>query len=51
MDHGLILQHAETTARVRVLMREVQAINRAEDDLIAEEFVVKQMEHTRPMGT
>lgn len=50
MTTDLILQDAALEARVWALMREVQAIARAEGVAIAEEFVVKQVEQTRPMG-
>lgn len=45
-----ILADAALEARVWALMREVQAIARAEGVAIAEEFVRDQVEKTRPMG-
>ncbi|MEY4489966.1 MAG: hypothetical protein RIQ79_2474 [Verrucomicrobiota bacterium] len=50
MTTDRILQDAALEARVWALMREVQAIARAEGVVIADEFVVKQVEQTRPMG-
>ena len=45
-----ILRSREKEAEVWALMREVQAIAAAEGVMIPEEFVVDQVERTRPMG-
>ncbi|AKC82714.1 2-dehydropantoate 2-reductase [Verrucomicrobia bacterium IMCC26134] len=50
MTTDRILQDPVLEARVWALMREVQSIARAEGVAIADEFVVKQVEQTRPMG-
>jgi 2-dehydropantoate 2-reductase len=46
----VILQSAETEAEVWALMREVQAAAAAYGVVIPEDFVVDQVERTRPMG-
>jgi 2-dehydropantoate 2-reductase len=46
----VILRSAEMEAEVWALMREVQAAAAAYDVIIPEEFVVDQVERTRPMG-
>lgn len=46
----LLLQDPALEARVWALMREVQAIARSEGVEIADAFVTKQVEQTRPMG-
>lgn len=50
MTTDVILQDAEREARVWALMREVRAAAAAEGVVIAEEFVVSQIENTRLMG-
>jgi 2-dehydropantoate 2-reductase len=50
MTTDLILQDAILEARVWALMREVQAIARAEGVEIADGYLVKQVDQTRPMG-
>jgi len=50
MTTDVILADPAREARVWALMREVQAIARAERVVIAEDFVRDQVEKTRPMG-
>ncbi|MBC8010490.1 MAG: 2-dehydropantoate 2-reductase [Burkholderiales bacterium] len=50
MTTDVILQDATREARVWALMREVRAVAAAEGVAIAEDFVVSQVENTRPMG-